>query len=125
MFKGIEHLAIASEDPKRLADWYRTQLEFSIVYANDGAYFVEARNGALIEIIPASGDRPECKMKTPGIRHIAIAVDDFEAALAHLQEKNVQFLGEPYENEGNRIIFLADADGNILHLIQRARPLRP
>jgi glyoxylase I family protein len=124
MFKGIEHFAIASEDPKRLADWYVAHLEFSIIYAQDGAYFVEARNGALIEIIPAVGARLESGMKTPGMRHIAIAVEDFEAALGWLRERGVRFLGEPYEGQGNRIVFFADADGNVVHLIQRGRPLR-
>jgi len=124
MFNGIEHFAIASEDTKRLADWYVAHLESSIVYAQDGAYFVEARNGALIEIIPAVGARAAAEMKSPGMRHIAIAVEDFDAAFAQLQGQGVRFLGEPYEGQGNRIVFFADADGNVVHLVRRGRPLK-
>ena len=32
-------------------------------------------------------------------------------------------LTEPFANQGNRLVFFSDADGNILHLIQRERPL--
>jgi glyoxylase I family protein len=62
-------------------------------------------------------------MKTPGMRHIAIAVDDFDAGLAQLQKQGVKFAGEPYETSGNRLVFFHDADGNLVHLIKRAKPL--
>ena len=62
-------------------------------------------------------------MRDPGIRHLAIAVTDFDAALAALRAKSVSFLGEPYLSMGNRVVFFTDCDGNIVHLIQRARPL--
>jgi hypothetical protein len=32
-------------------------------------------------------------------------------------------LTEPYNNQGNRLVFFTDSDGNILHLIQREKPL--
>jgi glyoxylase I family protein len=124
MFKGIEHFAIASPDPKRLADWYVANLEFEIVFEYAGNYFVEARNGGLIEIIPALGDRPISEMKTPGMRHIAIMVENFDAGLQQLQKQGVRFAGEPYETQGNRLAFFNDADGNLLHLIYRAKPLK-
>jgi glyoxylase I family protein len=62
-------------------------------------------------------------MKTPGIRHLAIMVDDFDAAHAQLREKKVEFLGEPFTTQGNRLVFFSDSDGNILHLIEREKPL--
>jgi glyoxylase I family protein len=124
LFIGIEHFAIASPDPKRLADWYVAHLEFEILFEYQGAYFVEAKNGGLIEIIPSTGERPVSEIKTPGMRHIAIAVPDFDAAFRFLKERDVVFLGEPYEGQGNRVVFFADADGNVVRLIQRGRPLR-
>jgi glyoxylase I family protein len=123
MFKGLEHTAIASPNPQKLAQWYVDHLEFKINYEYDGNYFVKAANGTVIEIIPSEGDRPEAKMKDPGIRHIAIQVDDFDAARAHLQRAGVKFLAEPTGVQGNRIVFFADGDGNFLHLIYRQKPL--
>jgi glyoxylase I family protein len=124
MFTGIEHFAIASANPKRLAEWYVANLEFALTFEYAGNYFVEAKNGALVEIIPADGDRPPNEFRTPGLRHIAISVDNFDTAYEHLKRQNADFKGEPYENQGNRLVFFADPDGNLLHLIQRAKPLR-
>ena len=123
MFTGIEHFAIASPNPKRLAEWYVSHLEFEITFEYAGNYFVEARNGNLIEIIPAEGERAESGPRTPGMRHIAIAVDDFDAGYAQLKAQGVKFEGEPYTNDGNRLVFFKDADGNLIHLIKRDKPL--
>ncbi len=123
MFSGIEHFAIASPNPKRLAEWYASNLEFEISFEYAGNYFIEAQNGSLIEIIPAEGERPEAGMRTPGMRHIAISVDDFDAAFQHLKAQGVPFQGEPYANQGNRLVFFTDADGNLVHLIKRDKPL--
>ncbi len=123
MFSGIEHFAIASPNPKALADWYVQNLEFTQVFEYAGNYFVEAKNGVMIEIIPSEGDSGKPTMKTPGMRHIAISVDDFDAGYAQLKKQGVTFAGEPYEATGNRLVFFHDADGNLVHLIKRAKPM--
>jgi len=123
MYKGLEHTAIASPDPLRLAQWYVDHLGFHINFEYSGNYFVKAPNGTMLEIIPSEGDRAEQKMKDPGIRHLAIAVDDFDAAHRDLKAKSVQFLTDDFTTQGNRLVFFADADGNILHLIHREKPL--
>ncbi len=123
MFHGLEHTAIASPDPAALAQWYVDTLEFHINFRYDAFFFVKAKNGTMLEIIPSEGTRGSNKFKDPGIRHLAIAVDDFDQAHELLKAKGVNFLGEPYVNDGNRLVFFADRDGNILHLIARAKPL--
>lgn len=123
MFNGIEHFAIASPNPKRLAEWYAATLEFEITFEYAGNYFVEAPNGSLIEIIPAEGEAQATGMRTPGMRHIAIAVDDFDQAQKQLIAQGTKFEGEPFSNQGNRLVFFKDPDGNLLHLIQREKPL--
>ncbi|MBI3683218.1 MAG: VOC family protein [Acidobacteria bacterium] len=124
MFQGLEHTAIASPDPKKLAQWYVDYLGFHINYTYDVFYFVKAPNGAMLEIIPSNGPLAQTPdMKEPGIRHLAIALDDFDAGYQLLKQKGVEFLTEPYNNQGNRLVFFKDGDGNILHLIQRERPL--
>lgn len=122
-FTGLEHTALASPQPKSLAQWYVDTLAFRINYEYDGNYFVKAPNGAMLEIIPSQGEAVETTMRTPGIRHLAVSVDDFDAAHAELQQKGVKFLSAPMENQGNRLVFFADLDGNILHLVARPQPL--
>ena len=123
LFTGLEHTAIASPDPKRLADWYVRSLGFVINFVYDGNYFVKAPNGAMLEIIPSEGPALAARNRTPGLRHLAVAVSDFDAAHAELKAKGVVFAGEPFTNQGNRLVFFEDADGNLLHLIEREHPL--
>jgi catechol 2,3-dioxygenase-like lactoylglutathione lyase family enzyme len=123
MFQGLEHTAIASPDPKRLADWYVQKLDFRINYNYEGNYFVRASNGTMLEIIPSVGERAPQQMKDPGIRHMAITVDNFDAAVEELRKRGIEFLTQPTAIQGNRLIYFSDGDGNFLHLIQRPQPL--
>jgi glyoxylase I family protein len=123
-FDGMEHVAMASPNPLALAQWHLDYLAFRIIYEYSGNYFIKAPNGAVLEIIPAQGDRLESKMFDPGLRHIAIAVKDFDAPYTSRLSSNLRFLGEPYSTpQGHRLGFFSDSEGNILHLIQRAHPL--
>ncbi len=127
MFQGIEHLAISSPNPEKLAQWYVDNLEFHINFTYAGNYFVRAINGGVIEIIPSANSlaQPQtvANNKDAGFRHLAIAVDDFDAGVAALKAKGVRMVGEPVETQGNRLAFFNDADGNLVHLIKREKPL--
>lgn len=123
MIKGIEHTAIAASDIQALADWYVATLGFVINYQSANAIFVKAPDGTMIEIIHAESERGSQTLKTQGIRHLALAVNDFEATYAGLRDKNVQFVSEPQESKGNKVVFFTDPEGNYLHLLYRATPL--
>jgi glyoxylase I family protein len=125
MVQGIEHTAIASPDTERLARWYVDALGFAINYESpaSGTFFVKAPDGTMLEIIRADGERAAQSMKSPGIRHLALTVADFDTAYVRLREKQVTFLTEPANAKGVRTVFFTDPDGNILHLIQREQPL--
>jgi hypothetical protein len=66
---------------RQLAHWYVENLEFVINFEYEGNYFVRAANGTMLEIIPSVGERGSNQMKDPGIRHLAIDVDDFDLAM--------------------------------------------
>ena len=127
MFQGIEHLAISSPNPEKLAQWYVDHLEFRVNFEYEGNYFVRGRNGGMIEIIPANNSLAAPQVmannKDAGLRHLAIEVDDFDAAWTSLKTKGVKLIVEPFEAQGNRLVFFNDLDGNLLHLIQRPNPL--
>jgi len=123
LYTGLEHTAIASPDPRKLAQWYVDTLGFVINYTYDGNYFVKAPNGAMLEIIPVEGDPLPAQMKTPGIRHLAVMVSDFDRAADDLRQKSVNIVSGPLNLSGNRLLFFTDADGNLLHLISRPAPL--
>jgi glyoxylase I family protein len=126
MIHGIEHTAIASPDPHRLAQWYVEHLDFVINYTSSKSKtcFVKAPDGTMIEIIEDNGtSRPAPDLKAPGLRHLAIAVTDFDAAWARLKAKDVTVLSEPATSGGNTTAFFTDCDGNILHLLHREKPI--
>jgi glyoxylase I family protein len=127
MIQGIEHTAIASPDPHKLAHWYVERLGFVVNYtsSNSKTVFIKAPDGSMIEIIEANQTpRPAVDMKNPGLRHLALTVADFDAAYARLQEAGVSFLTEKAAAGGNTTVFFTDCDGNILHLLHREKPLR-
>jgi glyoxylase I family protein len=123
MIQGIEHTAIASPDPQKLAQWYVEHLDFVINYNSGRTVFVKAPNGYMLEIITSEGARPAQTMKDPGLRHLAIAVRDFDDVYNRLKSQGVRFEGDPIETKGNKVVFFSDPDGNYLHLLQRETPL--
>jgi glyoxylase I family protein len=126
MVTGIEHVAIASPDPLRLAQWYVEHLEFVINYqsAHSKTVFVKAADGSMIEIIESAPDTvPAESMNAAGLRHVALTVADFPSVHARLKEKGVRFLTDAQTTNGNSLAFFTDPDGNILHLLHRETPL--
>jgi glyoxylase I family protein len=125
LIKGIEHTAIASPDPERLADWYVAHLGFVIHFRlpNSKACFLKAPDGSMIEIIEAAGSPHAPAMEDAGLRHLALLVDDFDTAYSRLKSQGVAFLTEPRKFDGNSVVFFRDCDGNILHLLHRVNPL--
>jgi len=126
MVTGIEHTAIASPDPEKLAHWYVDCLGFTINYQskNSRTVFVRTPEGSMIEIIEAASPAAApAQMNDAGLRHLALKVTDFPDAVRRLQEKGVAFLTEPIEKGGTATVFFRDPDGNILHLLHRQSPL--
>ena len=126
MVTGIEHVAIASPDPLRLARWYVEHLGFLINYqsAHSKTVFIKAADGSMVEIIESAPDTvPAESMNAAGLRHLALTVTDFPSVYAGLKEQGVRFLTDAKTTNGNSLAFFADPDGNILHLLHRETPL--
>ena len=126
MLTGIEHTAIATPDPMKLARWYVDHLDFTINWQppNTSTVFVKAPGGHLLEIIEAAAPLAAAPgMRDPGLRHLAIAVSDFDAVCRRLEAAGVRFLTAPETVHGNSLAFFTDCDGNILHLLHRETPL--
>ena len=122
MVTGIEHVAIASPDPLRLARWYVEHLDFNINYqsAHSKTVFIKAADGSMVEIIESA---PAESMNAAGFRHLALTVTDFPSVYAGLKEQGVHFLTDTKTTNGNSLAFFTDPDGNILHLLHRETPL--
>jgi catechol 2,3-dioxygenase-like lactoylglutathione lyase family enzyme len=125
VFNGIEHVTIAAKDPKGLARWYCSTFGFKIAYESTRSLTTYVKLGeSLLEIIEA-GDagRVSHGERDPGFRHMAISVTDINNAYKNLSSRGVAFKSEPREKEGVWTAFLEDPEHNLLHLIQRSKPL--
>src|SRR5262245_31953457 len=83
MVTGVDHVAIAARDPRALAQWYRDTLGMQVLFDNGQeppTFLVGGPAGGMIEIMPERGfPRPQREFYAPGISHIALLVDDFDA----------------------------------------------
>ncbi len=123
MIVGIEHVAIASPDPQKLAQWYVETLGFVINYNSGKTLFIKAPNGSMFEIITSEGAHVPQSLKAPGLRHVALTVNDFEAAYEKIKAAGVKFVSEPMDSKGVKVVFFEDPEGNYLHLLKRETPL--
>jgi catechol 2,3-dioxygenase-like lactoylglutathione lyase family enzyme len=125
LFNGIEHVTIAAKDPKGLARWYCNTFGFKVAYESTRSLTTYVKLGeSLLEIIEAGdADRVSHGERDPGFRHMAISVTDINKAYKNLSSRGVAFKSEPREKEGVWTAFLEDPEHNLLHLIQRSKPL--
>mgnify|MGYP001058769864 FL=1 len=122
---GIEHLAIYAKDTKALSDWYKDMFDGEVVYDNGkGTYFVAFSDKSMIEFCSAESENVPTELNTPGIRHIAMSVDEFDALAKRVVDSGAPILKEANVNaKGIGTIFFRDPEGNIVHLISRPEPL--
>ncbi|MCQ2741331.1 MAG: VOC family protein [Alphaproteobacteria bacterium] len=126
MITGIEHTAIYANDTKTLADWYVKVFNTEIVYDNKkGVYFVAFKDKSMIEICPNDAVKNNLtELTEPGIRHIALSVDNFQETVTTLKNEGVTILKDAAVSEkGIGTFFFRDIEGNIFHLISRPVPL--
>lgn len=122
---GIEHLAIYAKNTKALSDWYKDMFDGEVVYDNGkGTYFVAFSDKSMIEFCSAESENVPTELNTPGIRHIAMSVDEFDALAKRVVDSGAPILKEANVNaKGIGTIFFRDPEGNIVHLISRPEPL--
>jgi catechol 2,3-dioxygenase-like lactoylglutathione lyase family enzyme len=82
-------------------------------------------HGTSYEYVPADGDGPLFEIhtvsgeETPGINHIAFAVDDIEDTTEQLEEEGVDSIVGPYDVDktGRTITNFRDPDGNRFQVV--------
>jgi glyoxylase I family protein len=117
--KGIEHVAIATAEPRRLADWYIQCLSFTLVRDTGPTVYIKSPNSFVLEFVKAETFPKKPQIRDEGLRHIAFEVDDLEGAHQQLRSRGVEFADSPISLPGMRLFFFRDPEGNYLHLVQR------
>jgi glyoxylase I family protein len=70
MITGIEHTAIASFDPHRLAGWYVRHLNLTTILDTGKTIYLRAPNGVVLEFVHA-----ETKLGTPALSLVGLLPD--------------------------------------------------
>ena len=119
---GIDHPAIAAENVDQLTDWYCDVLGYVKYFRHDKpVWIIRAPDSSFIEIMPKDHtERPERTTWTPGWSHLALRVEDINAAIEYLDTQNIQWGGELINAVGGGWVrTFYDPEGNMLQLIQR------
>lgn len=121
---SVEHLGLPAIDPIALKDWYMEKFDAELVYADGAtppAFFVRMPGGVVLEIYQSGSSLKETRdNKLAGWRHVALRVDSIESARALLEQRGVKFTEviKP-AGGGGRVLYFEDAEGNLLHLVDR------
>ena len=120
----VEHVGLAAQDPRALADWYVRVLGGEECWSNGKnppAVFVRLPGGCVLEIYRATAPTPGAGHNgNAGYRHLALRVEDIEEARRQLEARGVCFT-EPVKpaGGGGHVLFFGDLEGNLLHLVGR------
>jgi glyoxylase I family protein len=85
-------------------DWMQTQLGVNPRTTIREIRFFRLGNGSNIELFKydsADGQSPQPRNSDIGGYHLALYVDDLDAAVAHLRAHGVEIMGEPVASAGN------------------------
>lgn len=113
----IDHIEIEVSDADEMAEFFE-KLGYEKHRETD-------HHGESYEYVPADGDGPLFEIhtvsgeETPGINHIAFAVDDIEAVTDELEAAEVEALVGPYDVDrtGRTITNFRDPDGNRFQVV--------
>lgn len=116
--KATHHIAIFSGNVPALERFYTEKLGLRVVRRWDslGIVFIDV-GSTMIELVPNPKRAPRPDGMN-GFDHLALHVDDVDAAFAALRAAGVVFESEPRNFQELRIAFLRDPDGNLIELVQ-------
>lgn len=128
------HVGLSVADLDRAKKWYADVLGLTEGFAFElpqfavRGCFMEG-HGTRIELLERAGSgggiggqQPPEALLTRGFGHVAFATADLDAAYAALLARGAQPVWDPRPSPepGVRMAFVADDDGNLLELIERA-----
>jgi catechol 2,3-dioxygenase-like lactoylglutathione lyase family enzyme len=117
----LDHVSLNVTDRARSITWYRDVLglpQLNQPTDDDEPVFL-GQPGLQFGLFQAQRESPARATESSGLRHVAIVVDDLDAAQERLRSHRVEFR---YEDHGNALsVYFADPDGHVLELTTYVR----
>jgi methylmalonyl-CoA/ethylmalonyl-CoA epimerase len=134
----LDHVGIAVDDADATLAWYRSRLGLEVSHVEEvgsqqvRAHFLPVGGGCTLELLestaPASPIAKFLAGRGPGLHHVALAVDDIDAALGELQRAGVRLIDTTARPgaEGALVAFVhpSAAHGVLVELKQPAAAAR-
>lgn len=123
-------LSVTADDVEATIQWYTSKLDFAVEqrFESHGTSFVFVTHGDIkIELLGGASNRRQApvddivaSLDPARLHHFCMAVEDLDATLSQLRERDVHAVGEPMDvaEIGQRIAFITDNCGNIIELTQ-------
>jgi glyoxylase I family protein len=119
----VEHIAIVAKDPLTLRGWYQRVLGAKLLWDNGQTPPTSLLSLGNVWFEIYAADKTQANPddnKLSGFRHLALRVESLDAAKAELESRGVKFSeGERPAAGGGRVLFFEDAEGNLLHFVER------
>ena len=115
--RKVDTVGVPSQNTERSRAFYVDTLGLRPDETGDGEFWVGQQCFGIYE--PTTFGLEFAPQKTA---HIALHVDDMEAARAELEAKGVEFSGETFDTGVCYMAFFEDPDGNALMLHHRYKP---
>jgi glyoxylase I family protein len=121
---SLEHIGLPARDTTALKDWYVRVLDAEAIWSSvktPPTWFVRLPGGTLLELYPGQRGVPDTADNSVcGFRHLALRVENIEAARRTLETRGVMFAESVKPaGGGGSVLFFPDGEGNLLHLVER------
>jgi glyoxylase I family protein len=117
----LDHVSLNVADRMRSVAWYRDVLglpQLNEPSEDDEPVFV-GHPGLQFGLFQAQRQSPDREPESSGLRHVAIVVDDLDAAQERLRSHGVEFRNEDHGNALS--VYFNDPDGHVLELTTYVR----
>lgn len=134
----LDHVGVSVANLEAMTEWYcralglRESTPFELAAIGLRGTFVIGDDGFALELLQKEGSQPGLQAPNPntalltrGYGHIALRVADVETTHAALLESGASERMAPQNSPeaGVRMSFVADPEGNLIELLDRAGPV--
>jgi len=119
--KATHHVAIFTRNFALMEQFYTQILGFPVTKRWDDVTIIFIDIGSTTIELIGRDTAPAPSSPAGAFNHLALQVDDVDAAHQELMAKNITIRDAPYNFKDIRVCFFFDPDGNLLELVEDPR----